>query len=76
MGLALLDVADVIRPRVAAYRRDADDDGFLDELPKLPGGDEARDAILSYLDSTAYAASAKSTSPGRGGANAPPSSCP
>ncbi|MFJ7334303.1 rifamycin-inactivating phosphotransferase [Streptomyces sp. NPDC101110] len=53
MGLALLDVADVIRrhPEVVAYLRNAaDEDGFLDELPKLAGGTEARDAIETYLD--------------------------
>ncbi|MDG4829822.1 phosphoenolpyruvate synthase [Solwaraspora sp. WMMD1047] len=52
MGLALLDVADVIRPypQVVAFLRNAADDGFLAELPKLPGGAEARDAIAGYLD--------------------------
>ncbi|MGW4688003.1 rifamycin-inactivating phosphotransferase [Streptomyces sp. NPDC004244] len=52
MGLALLDVADVIRPlpEVVAFLRDVQDDGFLDELAKLPGGPEARDAIETYLD--------------------------
>ena len=52
MGLALLDVADVIRrhPEVVAFLQDVDDDGFLDELPKLAGGQEARDAIRAYLD--------------------------
>ncbi|MFI9173189.1 rifamycin-inactivating phosphotransferase [Streptomyces lincolnensis] len=52
MGLALLDVADVIRPHaeVVAFLRDVRDDGFLDELGKLPGGTEARDAIEAYLD--------------------------
>ncbi|GAA2186679.1 rifamycin-inactivating phosphotransferase [Micromonospora lupini] len=52
MGLALLDVADVIRPHpeVVAFLRDVDDDGFLDELPKLAGGTQARDAIRAYLD--------------------------
>ncbi|KAB1944942.1 phosphoenolpyruvate synthase [Micromonospora sp. ALFpr18c] len=52
MGLALLDVADVIRPHpeVVAYLQGVVDDGFLDELPKLPGGTAARDAIESYLD--------------------------
>ncbi|MFJ1926259.1 rifamycin-inactivating phosphotransferase [Streptomyces sp. NPDC088131] len=54
MGLALLDVADVVRPRpeVVAFLRDADsvDDAvFLDELAKVPGGSEARDAIEGYL---------------------------
>ncbi|MFG2867278.1 rifamycin-inactivating phosphotransferase [Streptomyces sp. NPDC048338] len=52
MGLALLDVADVIRPHpeVVAFLQGVVDDGFLDELPKLPGGTEARDAIETYLD--------------------------
>ena len=52
MGLALLDVADVIRPHpeVVTYLQDVEDDGFLDEMPKLAGGREARDAILAYLD--------------------------
>jgi pyruvate,water dikinase len=51
MGLALLDVADVIRPhpRVTAFLRGAGDENFLDELPKLAGGTEARDAIEAYL---------------------------
>uniref|UniRef100_A0AAU2VNA4 Rifampicin phosphotransferase n=1 Tax=Streptomyces sp. NBC_00008 TaxID=2903610 RepID=A0AAU2VNA4_9ACTN len=54
MGLALLDVADVVRPRpeVVAFLRDAesvDDAVFLDELAKVPGGPEARDAIEDYL---------------------------
>jgi pyruvate,water dikinase len=52
MGLALLDVADVIRPHpeVVAFLHDVEDEGFLDELPKLAGGTEARDAIEAYLD--------------------------
>lgn len=52
MGLALLDVADVIRPYpdVVAFLRGVEDDGFLDELVKLTGGPEARDAIEAYLD--------------------------
>lgn len=52
MGLALLDVADVIRshPEVVAFLRDVEDDGFLDELPGLAGGREARDAIRAWLD--------------------------
>jgi rifampicin phosphotransferase len=53
MGLALLDVADVIRPHpeVVAFLQDVEDEGFLDELAKLAGGQEARDAIRAYLDS-------------------------
>jgi len=52
MGLALLDVADGIRPHpeVVAFLRDFDDEGFFDELVKLRGGQEARDAIRAYLD--------------------------
>src|SRR6266487_2211814 len=52
MGLALLDVADVIRPHpdVVAFLRHVEDEGFLDELPKLAGGHEARDAIQAWLD--------------------------
>jgi phosphoenolpyruvate synthase/pyruvate phosphate dikinase len=52
MGLALLDVADVIRPHpeVVAFLQHVEDDGFVDELVKLPGGREARDAIRSFLD--------------------------
>ncbi|MFD4694346.1 rifamycin-inactivating phosphotransferase [Streptomyces sp. NPDC058463] len=52
MGLALLDVADVIRPHpeVVAFLQGVEDEDFLDELAKLPGGAEARDAIESYLD--------------------------
>ncbi|WP_432114787.1 rifamycin-inactivating phosphotransferase [Streptomyces sp. S1] len=52
MGLALLDVADAIRPHpeVVAFLERVGDDDFLDELPKLPGGSGARDAVEAYLD--------------------------
>ena len=52
MGLALLAVADVIRPHpdVVAFLQRVEDEGFLDELVKLAGGREARDAIRAYLD--------------------------
>ncbi len=52
MGLALLDVADAIRPypEVIAYLQHAKDDRFLDELVKFEGGQEAQAAIYSYLD--------------------------
>jgi pyruvate,water dikinase len=52
MGLALLDVADVIRshPDVVAFLQEVEGDEFLDELPRLAGGPEARDAILAFLD--------------------------
>jgi pyruvate,water dikinase len=51
MGLALLDVADVIRPYPAVidYLQQVKDDNFLDELVKLNGGQEARDAIDDFL---------------------------
>ncbi len=52
MGLALLEVADVIRPHpeVVAFLQQVEDDDFLDALPRLAGGREARDAIQAYLD--------------------------
>ncbi|MCZ4099673.1 rifamycin-inactivating phosphotransferase [Streptomyces sp. H39-C1] len=52
MGLALLDVADVIRPypEVVTFLQGVEDEGFLDELAKVAGGTEARDAIEAYLD--------------------------
>jgi len=52
MGLALLDVADVIRPHpeVVAFLQDVEDEGFLDELAKLAGGPQAREAIGAFLD--------------------------
>ncbi|MCM3290963.1 phosphoenolpyruvate synthase [Paenibacillus sp. MER 180] len=51
MGLALLDVADVIRPypEVIEYLEHVKEDHFLDELLKLEGGQETRDAIDAYL---------------------------
>ncbi|GAA1934190.1 rifamycin-inactivating phosphotransferase [Kitasatospora viridis] len=62
MGLALLDVADVIRPlpEVVAFLRNVADGelaeagsptgDFLDELAGLPGGPAARAAVESYLE--------------------------
>src|SRR5690606_37984754 len=52
MGLALLDVADAIRPypEVVDFLSAVDGDHFLEELPRLPGGREARDAIRRWLD--------------------------
>lgn len=51
MGLALLDVADVIRPypEVIDYLQNIKDDNFLDELVKFDGGQETQDAIIAYL---------------------------
>jgi pyruvate,water dikinase len=52
MGLALLDVADVIRPypEVIDYLQHVKDDNFLDELVKFDGGLKTRDAIYAYLN--------------------------
>ncbi|MDT3497534.1 phosphoenolpyruvate synthase [Bacillus toyonensis] len=51
MGLALLDVADVVRPypEVIAYLEHIEDDSFLDELVQFKGGEKARDAIGAFL---------------------------
>ena len=53
MGLALLDVADVIRPHpevVAFLQHVEGDEDFLDGLADLAGGQQARDAIRGFLD--------------------------
>lgn len=52
MGLALLDVADVIRPypEVIAYLENVKDDHFLDGLVKFEGGRETHKAIYAYLN--------------------------
>jgi pyruvate,water dikinase len=57
MGLALLDVADAIRPHpdVVAFLQhveaaDFPDERFLDALAELAGGQAARDAIQAFLD--------------------------
>ncbi|MFC0843982.1 rifamycin-inactivating phosphotransferase [Streptomyces noboritoensis] len=55
MGLALLDVADVIRrrPEVVEFLQGVEyleDTAFLEQLAKLAGGTEARDAVEAYLD--------------------------
>jgi len=52
MGLALLDVADAIRPHrpVVDFLQHVDDDRFLEDLPELSGGQRARDAIEGWLD--------------------------
>ena len=56
MGLALLDVADVVRrhPQVVAYLERVEEGGvadehFLDELGAVAGGEESRAAIEAYL---------------------------
>ncbi|MBE5105920.1 phosphoenolpyruvate synthase [Bacillus thuringiensis] len=52
MGLALMDVADVIRPypKVIGYLQHVKDNSFLDELVKVEGGEKARDAIYAFLN--------------------------
>jgi len=52
MGLALLDVADVIRPypEVIDYLQHVKDDNFLDELVNFDGGQEARNAFNAFLN--------------------------
>jgi pyruvate,water dikinase len=52
MGLALLDVADVIRtrPEVVALLERVEGDRFLDDLDGVPGGGDAAAAIRGYLD--------------------------
>lgn len=52
MGLALLDVADVIRPypEVIHYLQQVKDDNFLDELIQFDGGQEVQAAILAFLN--------------------------
>jgi phosphoenolpyruvate synthase/pyruvate phosphate dikinase len=52
MGLALLDVADAIRPHseVVEHLEHVDHDDFLEELPKHAGGRQARAAIQAWLD--------------------------
>ena len=57
MGLALLDVADVIRPHphVVGFLQHVEDEGCEDEvllggLAKLAGGREAQEAIRGYLE--------------------------
>ncbi len=52
MGLALLDVADEIRPypEVINYLQHVKGDTFLDELVTFEGGQKTRDAIIAYLN--------------------------
>lgn len=52
MGLALLDVADVIRPNRAVidYLQQATEESFLDGLVQIEGGEETRAAIEAFLN--------------------------
>jgi rifampicin phosphotransferase len=51
MGLALMDVADAIRPHhgVIEYLRRVKDDQFLEKLVTIDGGKEARESIEAFL---------------------------
>ncbi|MNO39132.1 Phosphoenolpyruvate synthase [compost metagenome] len=51
MGLALLNVADVIRPypEVINYLQHLNEDSFWEELLKLNGGQETQDVLYDYL---------------------------
>ncbi|HMJ71119.1 MAG TPA: phosphoenolpyruvate synthase [Cyclobacteriaceae bacterium] len=51
MGLALMDVADAIRPypEVIGYLQHTKDDNFLDGMAKLEGGQQARSSISDFL---------------------------
>ncbi|CAM4442140.1 pyruvate,water dikinase [Paenibacillus endophyticus] len=52
MGLALLDVADAIRPypEVIDYLQHTEEDSFLEEMFQLHGGKAAQEAIYAYLN--------------------------
>ncbi|MBG9377506.1 phosphoenolpyruvate synthase [Panacibacter sp. DH6] len=52
MGLALLDVADVIRPykNIIAYLRHTSDNHFLNVLPSLENGEKVKKAIGNFLE--------------------------
>jgi phosphoenolpyruvate synthase/pyruvate phosphate dikinase len=52
MGLALLDVADVIRPypEVIDYLQHVKDDNFLEKIAKFDGGQVVQKAIYAYLN--------------------------
>lgn len=51
MGLALMDVADVVRPypEVIDFLQQVKDDNFLHELVQFEGGQETQEAIYAYL---------------------------
>ncbi|TVY11346.1 phosphoenolpyruvate synthase [Paenibacillus cremeus] len=51
MGLALMEVADVVRPypEVIQFLQHVKEESFLDELGKFEGGQETKDAIHAYL---------------------------
>jgi pyruvate,water dikinase len=52
MGLALMDVADVIRPypEIISYLQQVEDEDFMLKLSQFKGGQEVQKAIQAYLD--------------------------
>lgn len=52
MGLALMDVADAIRPypEIIAYLQQVKDEDFVEKLGQFDGGQEVQEAIQAYLD--------------------------
>jgi pyruvate,water dikinase len=52
MGLELLHVADVIRrhPAVVGFLERTNGENFLNDLPRVPGGPDAKNAIQAWLD--------------------------
>lgn len=51
MGLALLDIADVIRPypKIVNFLENVNHDNFLDALANFKGGDHVHDALNNFL---------------------------
>jgi len=66
MGMALLDVADVIRPypEIIDYLEQVKDDNFLDELVQFNGGQQVRDAIVAFLEKYGMRCNIKNLEPG------------
>lgn len=52
MGLALVDVADVVRqyPAVLEYFNQANDESFFEDLAQLEGGKEVTNSLLAFLE--------------------------
>jgi pyruvate,water dikinase len=78
MGLALLDVADVVRPRpeVVAFLEGVEDEASWTSWRSSRAGRKRATPSRPTSTGTACAASARSTSRGRAGASTPPRSCP
>lgn len=65
MGLALMDVSDVVRqyPAVIDYFNNANDETFFEDLDKLEGGDAVSTSIRTYLKKYGMRCPARSISP-------------